>query len=184
MAPGHGASILLRLLSRLQYPEERMTEATATWSSYEQVAIYLLNQIADVLELERVEGKQSLEGRSSGTRWELDGKGVKVGDEGFVIIECRRYTKSKQKQEQVAGLAYRIIDTGAEGGIIVSPLGLQEGAAKVAAAESIQTVYMDANSMPTDYFIRFLNNIFLGISDTAHATDELKVDIRRVDTET
>jgi hypothetical protein len=32
-----------------------MTEETTTWISYEQVAIYLLNQIADVLELERVE---------------------------------------------------------------------------------------------------------------------------------
>lgn len=95
----------------------------------------------------------------------------------------RKYTKSKQKQEQVAGLAYRIIDTGAEGGIIVSPLGLQEGAAKVAVAEGIQTVYMDANSTPTGYFLRFLNSIFLGISDTAEATDELKVEIRRADTE-
>jgi Restriction endonuclease len=161
-----------------------MTEETTTWISYEQVAIYLLNQIADVLELERVEGKQSLEGRSSGTRWELDGKGVKVGDEGFVIIECRRYTKSKRKQEQVAGLAYRILDTGAEGGIIVSPLGLQEGAAKVAAAERIQTVYMEPNSTPTDYFVRFLNSIFLGLSDRANATDELKVEITRVGAET
>ncbi|WP_411153065.1 restriction endonuclease [Streptomyces sp. A30] len=82
-------------------------------------------------------------GKRSGTEWEIDGKGVKVGDEGFVIIECRRYTTSKQKQEQVAGLAYRIIDTEADGAIIVSPLGLQEGAAKVAEAENIRTVHQN-----------------------------------------
>jgi hypothetical protein len=149
------------------------------WHSYEDVAVYLLNQIADVLGFERVEGKQSLEGSRSGTHWELDGKGVKLGEEGFVIIECRRYTASKQKQEQVAGLAYRIIDTGAEGGIIVSPLGLQEGAAKVAAAENIQTVYMDENSTQTDYMVRFLNKTFLGLSDTGYVTDDAKVEVIR-----
>jgi hypothetical protein len=153
------------------------------WHSYEEVAVYLLNQIADVLGLERAEGKQSVEGRRSGTRWEVDGKGVKLGEEGFVIIECRRYTKSKQKQEQVAGLAYRIIDTGAEGGIIVSPLGLQEGAAKVANAENIQTVYMDEKSTQANYILRFLNNTFLGVSDTGYVTDDVKVEVIRGDEE-
>jgi hypothetical protein len=155
-----------------------MTSGTAHWDSYEQVAAYLLDQIiADVLGLERVEGKQSLAGNRSGTQWEIDGKGVKLQDGGFVIIECRRYTKSKQKQEQVAGLAYRILDTGAEGGIVVSPFGLQEGAAKVAAAENIQTVFMNENSTRTEYILRFLNNIFVGLSDTVNVTDGLKVEI-------
>jgi hypothetical protein len=40
-----------------------------------------------VLGLERVEGKQKLVGNRSGTQWEVEGKGVKLGDEGFVIIE-------------------------------------------------------------------------------------------------
>lgn len=80
---------------------------------------------------------------------------MKLSGEGFIIIECRMYTTSKLKQEDVGALAYRIIDTGAAGGIVVSPLGLQEGAAKVAAAENIQTVYMDEDSTTTDYFLRF-----------------------------
>jgi hypothetical protein len=153
-----------------------MATDTARWESYEQAAVYLLDQIADVLGLERVEGKQNLAGKNrSGTQWEIDGKGVKLGDEGFVIIECRRYTTSKQKQGQVGELAYRIIDTGAAGGIIVSPLGLQEGAAKVAAAENIETVYMAENSTRTEYMVRFLNNIFVGLSDSALATDEIEI---------
>jgi hypothetical protein len=156
---------------------KRMSTDTAHWESYEQVAAYLLDQIADVLGLELVEGKQSLAGNRSGTQWEIDGKGVKLRDGGFVIIECRRYTKSKQKQEQVAGLAYRILDTGAEGGIVVSPFGLQEGAAKVAAAENIQTVFMNENSTRTEYILRFLNNTFVGLSDSVSVTDELKVEI-------
>ena len=159
--------------------KRHMTEDTAHWESFEQVAVYLLNQIASELGLERVEGKQSLAGNRSGTTWEIDGKGVKVGDKGFITIECRRYTKSKQKQEQVGALAYRIMDTGASGGIIVSPLGLQEGAAKVAAAENVQTVYMNENSTRTEFLLRFLNDVFLGLSDTVHARDELTVEVTR-----
>jgi hypothetical protein len=52
-----------------------------------------------------VEGKQDVYGSRSLTNWEIDGRGVKIGGEGFVIIECRRWTKSKQKQANVAALA-------------------------------------------------------------------------------
>ncbi|WP_208617134.1 restriction endonuclease [Streptomyces canus] len=141
--------------------------------------MYLLDQIASKLDLDRVEDKQKVIGERSGTEWEIDGKGVKVGDEGFVIIECRRYTTSKQKQEQIAGLAYRIIDTGADGAIIVSPLGLQEGAAKVAEAENIRTVHMDQNSTRTDYMFRFLNEVFVGASDTVHVSESVTIEVVR-----
>jgi hypothetical protein len=93
-----------------------------------------------------------------------------------VIIECRRYTKDRQSQEQVGGLAYRILDAGASGGILVSPLGLQKGGRLVAAAEGIQEVLMDENSTRTDYVLQFLNRIFAGValggegSLTANAT--------------
>ncbi len=152
-------------------------QGISEWSSYEDVAVYLLNEVASVLDLERVEGKQYVVGVRSGMRWEIEGKGVKVDGEGFVIVECRRYTKSKQKPEQMGGLAYRIIDTGAEGAIIISPLGLQVGAAKIAAAENIQTVYMDKNSTRTDYLFRFLSQVFVGVSDSADVTDEAKIEV-------
>jgi hypothetical protein len=107
-----------------------MTDQGKAWETYEQVAVYLLDQVGDRLGLnfERVEGKQDLYGAHPGVKWEIDGKGVTIGDEGFVIIECRRYTTSRVKQEQAAALAYRITDTGARKGILVSPLGFQEGA--------------------------------------------------------
>ena len=62
-------------------------------------------------------------------------------NEGFVIIECRRYTKSRQSQEKIGGLAYRILDTGARGGILISPLGMQEGASKIADVEKYSQRY-------------------------------------------
>ncbi len=106
---------------------------------------------------------------------EIDGKGVKAGNEGFIIIECRRYPKDRQNQEQVGGLAFRIIDTGASGGIYVSPLGFQEGAKKVAAATGIHEVKLGPDSTRTDYVLRFLNKVFIGMSDVAAATDHLTV---------
>jgi hypothetical protein len=144
---------------------KRVTVTSSKWESYEEVAVYLLDQVAGELGLERVEGKQGVFGSRSSVTWTIEGKGVKVGGDGFVIIECRRYTTSRQRQEQVGGLAYRIIDTGAAGGIVVSPLGLQEGAKKVAAAENIQEVFLSPDSTCTEYMLRFLNRIFVGVTD-------------------
>jgi hypothetical protein len=139
-----------------------VSDQAQSWQSYEQVAVEIMNRIAGLLGLEGVEGKQSVYGSRTGTDWEIDGKGVKVGDESFVIIECRCYSKSKQKQEQVGALAYRIIDTGASGAILVSPLGFQKGARKVAAAENIQEFIMGPDSTSDAFVVKFLNNVVIG----------------------
>ena len=61
---------------------------------------------------------------------------------------CRGFcwAKAKQNQERLGGLAYRILDAEADGGIIVSPLGLQEGAERIAAAENVISVTLNENS--------------------------------------
>jgi hypothetical protein len=133
------------------------------WRSYEQVAQYLLDQIAEHFGLGRVEGKQIVPG-ASGTRWEIDAKGVLKTGEGFVIIECRRKPKRRLPQEHVAGLAFRIQDTGAAGGIIVSPLPLQRGARLVAASEGIHKVELSPESTTTDFVLRFLERTLHGVS--------------------
>ena len=116
------------------------------WESYEQVATYLLNQFAEHFGLSHVEGKQKIKGLHSKTDWEIDAKGVRKGNEGIIIVEARRYTKSRLSQEQLGGLAFRISDIGAKGGILVSPLGLQEGAAKIAESANIINVQIAPNS--------------------------------------
>lgn len=150
---------------------------TTGWQSYEEVATYLLNQCAREFGLSKVEGKQSVPGLHSQTEWEIDAKGVCEGNERFVIIECRRYTTSKQNQEKIASLAYRILDTGAQGGIIVSPLGLQEGAQKVALAEKIVNVQLSPDSTPHEFAMQFLNKIFLGVQDQVFLHDEISVEL-------
>jgi hypothetical protein len=147
------------------------------WKNYEEVARHLLDRFAHEFGLVKVEGKQVIKGRRSGTKWEIDAKGVREGNESFVIVECRRYTKSKQDQEKLGSLAYRILDTGAHGGIIVSPLGIQEGAAIIAAAENILNVRLNAKSTPHDFCMQFLNKMMLGLSETMTVSETVTVTI-------
>jgi hypothetical protein len=149
------------------------------WSSYEEVATYLLNEFADKFGLERIEGKQLALGHRSGTTYEIDGKGFRQDGTGFVIVECRRYTTSKQNQEKVGALAYRIIDTGAKGGIVVSPLGLQEGANLIADREGIVNVLLNQDSTQREYVLQFLNNIMIGLH--ASLTFKASVEIEHRD---
>ncbi|WP_405168111.1 restriction endonuclease [Nocardia sp. NBC_01499] len=118
--------------------------------------------MAAELGLERVEGKQHLVGEA-GTEWEVDAKGVKLGDEGIVLVECKRYPTKRVDQETVGGFAYRIKDLGAAGGILVSPLGFQRGAQLIAGKEGIVEVHLDADSKPHQYVMHFLNTTFVGI---------------------
>ena len=154
--------------------------ADRTWRTYEEIATYLLNENAKEFGLEKVEGKQSVPGQSSGTNWVIDAKGIKDDGVGFVIVECRRYTISKQNQEKIGALAYRIIDTGASGGIIVSPIGLQSGAKKVASSEGILEVMLDADCTPHEFTMSFLNKLMIGIHDAVLIGDEVTATVHRV----
>src|SRR5260221_13330074 len=123
------------------------------WESYEQIVHFLLNQFAEKFGLGCVEGKQFIVGRS-GTTWEIDAKGICEGGADFLLIECRRYTNSRLNQGKVAQLAFTIIDTGAKGGIIVSPLELQAGAKRLAHATGIHHVRLTPESTTTDFVLK------------------------------
>jgi len=157
---------------------------TTTWTTYEEVARYLLDRFATEFGLSRVEPKQVLAGQRSGTNWEVDAKGVNDGDGTFVLVECRRHTTQGQKQEQIAALSYKITDTGAAGGIVVSPLPLQEGAAKVAAAEDIVHVTLTPESTAEEFSIRFFNQIHLQFCEnfeTSRIKDHATIELRDLD---
>jgi len=121
-----------------------------SWETYEEVARQVLSDIGSHFGLKQVVGKQSIKGKS-GTGWEIEIPAYLVNDEGFIIVECRRRSKSRLKQEEAGGLAYRIKDTGASGGIIVTTIGLQEGARKVAGHERINVVILDPDSTKENY---------------------------------
>ena len=142
------------------------------WQRYEQTAQFLLNEFAAHFCLGRVEGKQIVPG-SSGTRWEIDAKGVKANGEGFLIVECRRWN-SRLSQEAVGGLAYRINDTGAQGGILVTSLELQKGAQRIAAHKSIHHVILQKESTTEAFVIEFLGKVIMGCRESIAVSDSIE----------
>ena len=151
-----------------------MAASLKQWRTYEEVAAEILDRLREELGLSAVEGKQSIPGLS-GTEWELDAKGIKHGSEAFVIVECRRHTTSRIKQEAIAALAFRIQDTGAAGGFMVSPLGFQEGAQKVAASANIHSVILNAGATPQQFALSFLGNLFVGLTGVEARVEAGKV---------
>jgi len=149
------------------------------WATYEQVAAYLLNQFSERFGMGRFEGKQIVAGES-GTSWEIDAKGVAEDNKKFIVVERKRHTKSGISQAITAALAWSIEDTGASSGILVSPIGLQQGAEKVAKKAEIVEVILDRDSTTTEYMMRFLDQICVGFSDvvTAKITDSLSIEVR------
>ncbi|WP_425478783.1 restriction endonuclease [Dokdonella koreensis] len=135
------------------------------WERYEALAKELLNRFASEFGVERFEGKQRIYG-SSGTEWEIDAKGVTSGSARVVVVECRR-TNNRQSQANIGALAFVLRDTGADAGIIVSPLPLQAGARKVAESTNIYHVQIDAYSTSEDFAMRFLNRLFMLVTDSA-----------------
>ena len=143
--------------------------------SYEAVGNHLINKFREKFGLETVEVKQVLSGKC--TEWEIDGKGVRLGNEGFLVIESRRYPKSRLSQEQAAGLAFRIEDLGASGGILVSPLGFQEGGKKLAEAKNIAELFLTPDSTNENHVLRFLNETMIGVTEPipVHVTEKATV---------
>ena len=133
------------------------------WKTYEEVAAYLLDQFAEHFGVGRFEGKQLVSG-ASGTVWEIDAKGCTDREGHFIVVECKRYTKTRIAQATVGSLAWTIVDSKASGGIFVSPKGFQKGARKVAENADIHEVLLTEDSTTKDYVLKFLNDVRLGFS--------------------
>jgi hypothetical protein len=71
--------------------------------------------------------------------------------------------------------AKSVHDTGADGGILVNPLGLQEGAERVAAAENIISVRLNEDCNRYEFVLGFLNKIMLGVLDQISISEEVQV---------
>ena len=153
--------------------------ADKEWASYEEVAVFLLNQFAERFGLGTVEGHTLIP--AAGTTWNMDGIGYSQDGADFVIVECKRKTTRRVDQETVAGVAYRILKTGASGGIIVTPIGFQSGAMKVADFEGITRVTLNHDCTTTEYVLKFLSEIHVGLSDTVTLTESLAIEIRKAD---
>jgi hypothetical protein len=117
----------------------------------------------------------------SGTEWEIDAKGCSDNEASFIVVECKRHTKTGISQAITGSLAWTIQDSRASGGILVSPIGLQEGAKKVAANVGIHEVLLTQDSTTTDYVLKFLNHVCLGVSDGMNVKITESITITKMD---
>lgn len=153
--------------------------STKSWKSYEDVTRQLLTDIRQYLDLERVQGKQKVKGQITGIDWEVDAIGYEVGTEQLVLVECKKRSGSKISQETIGGFAYRIQDTGAERGILVTTIGIQEGAKKVANAAKITEIRLDINSTDENYIAQIANAFFAKLSIKAIGKVDLNYEVKR-----
>lgn len=147
---------------------------TKTWKSYEEVAAFVLSACAAEFGLGRFDGKQVIAG-ASGTKWEVDARGWSEDGLTFVIVECKLHLGTGINQALMGSLAYTIKDTGAAGGFLVSPCGLQSGARMVAAAEGIHEIKLDPRSTTSAYFGEWLGKIRIGLTDNVSISEHLSI---------
>ena len=150
------------------------------WRSYEQIAAFVLDQCAREFGLERFEGKQNVPGKS-GANWEVDARGWSEGNSAFFIVECKNHAGAGISQALTGSLAYSITDTEAAGGFLVSPNGLQSGAAKVAAADGIHEIKLDSASTTSAYFGEWLGKLRVGLFDKVNVNVSEHLLIRKID---
>lgn len=143
------------------------------WEKYEQVAQILLDRFAHEFGLSGFEPKQVIEGKIES--YEIDAKGVKEGDQVIILVECKHYKSSRITKKDVAYLSFQIDDTGAAGGITVSTLPVQRGAAKISNAKNIVNVTLNKECTTVDYIMKFLRKILVGFSDEGFGVDSVQV---------
>jgi predicted helicase len=148
----------------------------AAWMKYEEVVRHILDRYRGAFGLDRVEPKQKVPG-DSGTVWEIDVVAYAKDDDKLILFECRRY-KSKIKQEAVGGFAFRIDDTQAAKGYIVTPIGLQEGAETVAAYKEIGCIRIPRDATAENHIVQFLDKTFIGVTDRAGVTERVMIEKR------
>jgi hypothetical protein len=124
----------------------------------------LLDKFAQHLGFDQVEGKQKIIGLISNREIEVDGKAVRTGQEGIFVVEFKDHNR-KVVPSDLEALAFRIQDVGASGGIIVTPIGLQDGAKCIAEATNIMTATLSTDPTPTEFALRFVKHVMVGLED-------------------
>lgn len=142
------------------------------WRRYEDAARAVLKAIGPALGISGVGPKEKKPG-ASGTDWELDATAWVEGQEGFLVVEVRRYATSRLKQKDMGAFAFCVQDVGASGGIVVSPLPPQRGATVIAKSKGFACVRLSLDSTPDTYLAEFMGKQFHGVlvREVAHLQD-------------
>lgn len=135
---------------------------SGTSDRFEQTVRSILQQCRNALGYSHVDPKGKLPGKS-GTKWEIDATAYLATSGDMVIVECRWRSTKKIDQEQIGALVFRVQDTGAVAGLMVTTIGLQKGAALVAAASQIGVAKLDPDATEREYVLELAGRLFHGI---------------------
>lgn len=136
---------------------------------YELVTKKILENLRHHLGFDNVCGKEKYQGKS-GTDWEIDASCYRKDTDTLVLVECRRKTTRRIPQEEMAGFAFRIGDIGAAEGLMVTPIGYQEGAKKVAEAAKIGMATLNPDATESEYILTIAGHLFRGLVATDYGT--------------
>ena len=135
-----------------------------TWERYEDVARQLIDDIKSYLGLSMVNPDKKEFLKKDGGICEIDVSAYDMSDRKLVLVECRKRNK-RLSQEEVHGFAYRIQQTNAKRGIIVTPIGLQKGAKLAANGAKIGLVRLEPNSTLDNYIAQLTQLLVIKLSD-------------------
>lgn len=136
-----------------------------TWEKYEDVVRQVIDDIKSYLGLSIVNPDKKAFSKKDGGMCEIDVSAYDMGDGKLVLVECRNKNKPLP-QEEVHGFAYRIQQTNAKRGIIVTTIGFQEGARIAANGARIGLVRLEPNSTPDNYIAQLTQLLIIRVTDS------------------
>ncbi|MCK4392863.1 restriction endonuclease [Candidatus Bipolaricaulota bacterium] len=145
---------------------------------YEEATKAILDALREHLGLSSVQGEVRYEGKS-GTGWKVDASCYRQEDGALVLVECRRKTTRRVPQEEMAGFAFRVGDIGASGGLMVTPIGYQEGAKIVAKAARIGLATLNPDATDTEYVLAIAGRLFRGLLISDHGCGTKHIFVHR-----
>lgn len=154
------------------------------WKNFEDVFRAILAMHMNFFELEKVEPtSKPVPGHARKFKpWAIDVVGYRKGTKRLVLFEVKRRGRNVEP-EQAAGFAYRILDTEAEAGYIVTTMGrdLSSGAKEIADYEKIGHIQVEKDSTPDDYTMKIADNMFVGVTDTVKVSEHIEAIVERRD---
>ena len=150
--------------------------AEKLWESYEDAFRAILERHKEFFGLDAVEPGPGKVPSESGYVYNVEVIGYAKGDHKAVLFECRRRTTRNLEPKDAGEFAYRIESTGAKKGYFVTPLehGLSGGAKTISAYEQIGHIQLSECATPHDYVMRFLDQVFAGISNQIAMKSEFR----------
>jgi predicted helicase len=134
------------------------------WERYEDVARQLIDDIKSYLGLSLVNEDKRKFKKKDGGECEIDVSAYNISDEKLVLVECRK-KKEPLSQEEVHGFAYRIQQMNTSRGIIVTTIGLQQGARLAADGAKITLIRLGVHSTKEKYIAEIIQQIFVKVTD-------------------